>query len=311
MSPDYSESRVRVPASTSNLGAGFDCFGLALQLYLSVKATIDRQSTVDCTVSPVSGRENNGISLTSDNLIYQAMKYASVQEKLDLPSVRLEITNDIPVSRGLGGSAAAIIAGIKLFSLLCNHSLSDEKILQYTTELEGHADNAAPSLLGGFVVNCITEQNSVISLRQSWPDEIKILVIVPELHLDTKRARAALADQVSHRDAVFNLQRSALFAAAIAGRRPDLLWEAMQDRLHQSSRAGLVPGLAEALATERQPGLLGIALSGAGPSVVALANNRFQEIGQTISQSFQKQGVNTQVLQLGIDIEGCEVLPAS
>jgi homoserine kinase len=297
---------VLVPASTSNLGAGFDCFGLALQLYLKVTATADFDSQVDCVVRLGNGKENSGLPLTSENLIYRAMTYAAQLEKLTLPPVQLAIDNDIPVSRGLGGSAAAIIAGIKLFALLCDRSLPDDRILHYAAELEGHADNAAPSLLGGFVVNCIADQNRVIALRRPWPEDIQVIVVVPELHLDTKLARAALPGVVNHGDAVFNLQRSALFTAVLSGHRYDLLWEAMQDRLHQQKRSTLVPGLAEALATPRMPGLLGLALSGAGPSVVALAQDHFEEIGAAIGQRFQRYGVSARVLQLEIDTIGCQ-----
>jgi homoserine kinase len=298
--------QVTVPASSSNLGAGFDCFGLALQLYLTVRAVTDPMG--GCVIRVGDGAENAAVQLNADNLIYRAMVYAAEREGISLPGVRLEIENEIPVSRGLGGSAAAIIAGIKLFALLCERPLSNEKVLQYATELEGHADNAAPSLLGGFVINCIGESKQVISLRQPWPSEIKVVVVVPDLHLDTKLARAALATEVSHTDAVFNLQRSALFTAAIAAARYDLLWEAMQDRLHQQERSMLVPGLLEALATPPMNGLLGVALSGAGPSVVALANNNFEQVGALIAGRFAERGVNARVMQLEIDKEGARAV---
>jgi homoserine kinase len=301
-------AEVRVPASTSNLGAGFDCFGLALQLYLSVRVSTVEDSREPCVIYVGKGKENETLPLTSENLIYRSMVYAAQRESLNLPPLRLDIENDIPVARGLGGSAAAIIAGIKLFSSLSEVPLSNEKILQYAVELEGHADNAAPSLLGGFVVNCIDQENQVISLPRPWPSELKVVVVVPELHLDTKAARAALADAVSHHDAVFNLQRAALFTAALAERRYDLLWEAMQDRLHQDRRAKMVPGLASALATPRMPGLHGIALSGAGPSVVALAQDHFEEIGAVIARSFEQQGVSARVFPLEIDTIGCRSL---
>jgi homoserine kinase len=296
---------VRVPGSTSNLGAGFDCFGLALQLYLNVKARIDPTLKSHCLIKVADGAENASLSLSSDNLIYRAMKYAAELEEFPLEAVALEIDNHIPVSRGLGGSAAAIVAGIKLFDLLFERSLSNETVLKYATELEGHADNAAPSLLGGFVVNCIAGDGEVISLQRPWPAEIKIVVVVPELHLDTKLARAALSAEVNHRDAVFNLQRSALFAAALDAGRFDLLWESMQDRLHQHKRGSLVAELAEALATPRQPGLLGVALSGAGPTVIALAHENLQEIGKEISSSFEKHGIPTRIMELEVDRSGC------
>lgn len=297
---------VKAPASTSNLGAGFDCFGLALQLYLNVRATIAEDQQDDCIIHVGEEKENSALPLTSENLVYRTMAYAAQREGVHLPPLQLDIDNEIPVARGLGGSAAAVIAGLKLFAAICERPLSADKILQYATEIEGHADNAAPSLLGGFVVNCIGERGEVISIRRPWPDDIKVVVVVPELHLETKLARAALPESVNHRDAVFNLQRSALFAAALAERRYDLLWEATQDRLHQQKRSALVPGLAAALATPRMPSLLGLALSGAGPSVVALAQDQFEEIGKAIAEGFEQHGVPTRVLRLGTDSAGCQ-----
>ena len=295
---------LRNPASTTNLGAGFDCFGLALQLYLKVKGRIDLDAPSPCVIELAKGNQNESLSRSADNLIYRTMAYTAKRQGRTLPPVRLEIDNSIPVSRGLGGSAAAIIAGIKMFDLLCEASLSNDQILRYATELEGHADNAAPSLFGGFAVNCAGGEPDVISLRHPWPADLKVIVVVPEIHLDTKLARAALAELVNHRDAVFNLQRAALFVAALSERRYDLLWEAMQDRLHQQKREKLVPGLAEALAVPKTPGLAGVALSGAGPSVVALATDNFTEIGSALSAGFERNGIATEVLQLEIDHEG-------
>lgn len=297
--------KVIVPASTSNLGAGFDCFGLALQLYLNVKARIDQTASDGCTIHLTGAKENRWLNASSENLIYRAMKYAAMREGASLPAVLIEIDNHIPVSRGLGGSAAAIVAGIKLFASLVGVTFSNEKILQLATELEGHADNAAPSLFGGFVINCIDKEGNVIAFQRSWPNDIKIVMIVPESPLDTRVARAALSRQVLHADAVFNLQRTALFTAAVAGGRKDLLWEAMQDRLHQQKRGVLLPGLSEALATPKLPGLLGVSLSGAGPSILALVESDSQNIGTTIAANFERQGIGAQVLFPEVDDLGC------
>jgi homoserine kinase len=300
--------QVRVPASTSNLGAGFDCFGLALKLYLTVKTDVDPELKEPYIIETAAGEHNAALSRSEDNLTYRAMVYAGERENSPLPSVRLYIDNKIPVSRGLGGSAAAIIAGLKTYQVLCKPSLSDEQILRYATELEGHPDNAAPSLFGGFVVNCTDEAGEVLSLRSTWPSEIKIILVVPSVRLDTKEARALLPDVVSHREAVFNLQRAALFVTALTEKRYDLLWEAMQDRLHQQNREHLVSGLAEVLATPRSDGLLGVALSGAGPSVVGLVDGNVEEIGRLLAGGFERNGVRIQILQLEIDTQGCRVI---
>jgi homoserine kinase len=299
---------VHVPASTSNLGAGFDCFGLALQLYLTVRATADPASEVECRVRVREGNENAGLSLNAENLIYRSMVFAAERQGVALPPVCLNIDNEIPVGRGLGSSAAATVAGLKLFEGLCGQTLADEVVLQYANEIEGHPDNAAAALLGGLVVSCVSENGTALAVKRPWPSGIKIIVVVPELHLATNFSRAVLPSLVSHAEAIFNLQRAALFDAALAEGAYDLLWEAMQDRLHQQARAALVPGLAEALATTRMPGLLGVALSGAGPSVAALAQENFAAIGETIAQKFAALGVATRVLQLEADTSGCKAM---
>jgi homoserine kinase len=149
----------------------------------------------------------------------------------------------------------------------------------------------------------------VVMVKRPWPADIKIVVVSPQSQLETKRARAALPAQVARTDAVYNLQRSALFVAALAEARYELLWEGMQDRLHQDERRSLVPGLAEALALGRIRGLLGIALSGAGPSVLALAQDNFEEIGLTLASCFEQYKIKSTVRVLEVDVTGCQVLP--
>lgn len=298
---------VRVPASTSNLGAGFDCFGLGLQLYLTIRATVAARSSVKCRVRTTGTRESSLLPRTSENLIYRAMVHVAKREEVELPRVDLVVQNQIPISRGLGSSAAAIVGGVKLCGLLCNLNFSNSKILDYATELEGHGDNAAPAVLGGFVVTCMAGEDEVLLVKRPWPDDIKIIIVSPQSQLETKRARAALSSIVDRADAVYNLQRSALFVAALAEQRYELLWEAMRDRLHQGQRESLVPGLAEALALPKMPGMLGLALSGAGPSVLALANDNFDEIGTTIAACFEHYKIKSTARVLGVDTDGCRL----
>ena len=297
---------VRIPASTSNLGSGFDCFGLALQLYLTIRATVVPRSSVKCRVRTTGTRESSLLPRTAENLIYRAMVHAAKQEGLELPRVDLVVQNQIPLSRGLGSSGAAIVGGIKLCGLLCQRELPEAKLLTYATQVEGHADNVAPSLTGGFVVTCMAPEGEVVAIKRPWPADIKIIIVSPQSQLETKRARAALRGVVDRADAVHNLQRSALFVAALSGGRYELLWEAMQDRLHQEERQSLVPGLGEALALSQMPGLLGIALSGAGPSVLALAQDNFEEIGETIANCFRQHEIKAAVHKLEVDNDGCQ-----
>ena len=303
--------KVRVPASTSNLGPGFDCFGLALKLYLTVSVTAVPESSEPCCVTTTGAKENEALPRNSVNLIYRAMSFAAGREGISLPPVELTAHNEIPLASGLGSSAAAIIAGIKLSALLTGKSISDQTILNYATVFEGHPDNVAASLFGGFLASCVCGDASVLSTKLDWPTQIRVVVVSPHSQLPTHVARAALPRTVSRKDAVYNLQRSALFTAALAQQRYDVFWEVMRDRLHQPQRESLVPGLAEALALPRMPGLLGIALSGAGPSIVALVDDNDQEIGARISACFQTHNIESTTRTLEADNEGIQTLSHS
>src|SRR6185369_5919569 len=299
-------TEVRVPASTSNLGPGFDCFGLALKLYLTVSATAVPDAVERCRVTTTGSKENEALPRNAVNLIYRAMSFAAQREGVSLPPVELTVHNEIPLASGLGSSAAAIVAGIKLSALVTGKSISVQSILDYATEFEGHPDNVAASIFGGFLASCIRSDGTVLSVKFDWPEQIRVVVVSPHSQLPTHVARAALPRTVTRLDAVQNLQRTAIFTAAIAQQRYGLLWEAMRDRLHQPHRESLVPGLAEALALPRMPGLLGIALSGAGPSIVALVDDNDDEIGARIASCFALRNIESTTRTLAVDNQGCQ-----
>ncbi len=299
---------VRVPGSTSNLGPGFDCFGLALKLYLTVRATAVPDASEPCRVTTTGAEENEALPRNAVNLIYRAMSFAVRREGASLPAVEMTAHNEIPLASGLGSSAAAIVAGVKLGSLLTAKPIADQAILNYATEFEGHPDNVSASLYGGFLTNATLNDGTVLSTRFEWPAQIRVVVVSPHSQLPTHVARAALPRTITRLDAVHNLQRTALFTAAIAQQRYDLIWEAMRDRLHQPHRESLVPGLAEALALPRMPGLLGIALSGAGPSIVALVDDNEDEIGARIAKCFEARNIESTTRILDVDNEGCRVI---
>jgi homoserine kinase len=298
---------VCLPASTSNLGPGLDCFGLALKLYLTVRATVLRDGDEPCRVRTTGPKENRALPQNASNLIYRAMAFAARREAVSLPPLDLVVHNEIPLASGLGSSAAAIVAGIKLCSLIGERELSDQPIHNYATEFEGHPDNVAAALYGGFVASCVRSDGSVVSAKFDWPSKIRVVVVSPRSQLSTHVARAALPRSISRSDAVHNLQRAALFTAGLAQGRYELFWEAMRDRLHQPRRESLVPGLADALALTQTQGLLGIALSGAGPSIVALVDDNEKEIGNKIAGCFRAHKIQSTVRILDVDNEGCRV----
>jgi len=308
-SPRQRSIEVRVPASTANLGAGFDCLGLALEMYLTARATVQiRPGSRTLARTRGVGRSASLPRSPEENLIFRAMSYAAEKEGFQLPAVRLAVKNEIPLAGGLGSSAAAALAGIALAYATAGCSLSRENTLRYANEIEGHADNAGAALHGGLVVTYSQADGGVGAIRLAWPKMIRVIAVTPAIELPTKKSRAVLPAQVPRDDAIQNLQHSALFVAAVEARRYDLIWDAMRDRLHQPYRQKLIPGLAEVLALPQMPGLLGLALSGAGPSVVALATAGFDEIGKAIVARFAHAGVATTIRFLEVAQDGVSIL---
>jgi homoserine kinase len=251
-----------VPGSTSNLGPGFDALGLALGVYLRAR--------IDGAADDGVGRlrfQFDGLTLSGENTIERALRAAAARHGFVLPSLEISVRSEIPLKAGLGSSAAAIVAGIRLFEAVAG-PLPPGEVLTLAAELEGHPDNTSASILGGLTASC-QAAGGVLAVATRWPDEIRVLVATPAVGLETKVARATLPESIVRADAVFNLQRTALLLQAIHAGRYEVLREALCDRLHQPYRAALVPGLAQALAFD-DPALLGVFLSGAGPSIAAL-----------------------------------------
>jgi homoserine kinase len=302
--------RIRVPASTSNLGAGFDALGLALGLYL----TLEIEGTAEPFGSFVFEGEGADElrNASHENLIFQTMRLIASREDVELKPARVKVNNEIPLARGLGSSGAAIIAGISAFEALSGVSLTTEKILGYAAEIEGHSDNVSAALLGGFVISCMTGDGTVLAGKIDWPSRIRAVAVIPDFMLRTHDARAVIPETVPHRDAVFNLQRSSLMVAAIASGQTHLIREAMKDRLHQPYRAGLAPGLSDVLdamadgdeSLESIDGFLGLALSGSGPTVLALATGDYHEIASEISSRFERYEIPCRSDILSIEQQG-------
>ena len=300
---------IRVPASTANLGAGFDCFGLALELYLTVRARVQpgEGGRTFARSRGVSGSSKLP-SAPHENLILRAMQHAAERQNLPLPPIHLAVQNDIPIAAGLGSSAAAIVAGIALAFAVSGKKLPEQTALRLAADLEKHTDNVGAALLGGLVVSFVGDDSNIVAVRKDWPKEIRVIAGTPKMSLETSASRAALPKTVEHTDAVHNVQRSALFLGALDAKRYDLLWDAMQDRLHQSYRQRLIPGLAAALQMPRMPGLLGIALSGAGPSVIALATDHYANIGKTMASHFARNGQAASIRNLAVAQEGLRLI---
>jgi homoserine kinase len=215
----------------------------------------------------LNGAHIDGLPTDDSNLIWQAFKKTWPQTS----DLTLEVRNDIPLGRGLGSSGAAAVAGVALANAAGELGLKPLEILARAVEIEGHPDNVAASTLGGLVaVACAGSDVDALTLR--WPWQVTLVAAIPECQLATEKARAALPSSYSRADAVFNFQRAALLVAAAASGNTQALRTALQDRLHQPYREPLVPGLREAMDL-RLPGLLGVTLSGAGPSLLAFVTD--------------------------------------
>jgi homoserine kinase len=256
---------IAVPGSTSNLGPGFDALSVALEIFLRARVLDVRADLLNAPQLDFVGPAPSG-----ENRVETA--YARAVRAFGTPptGVRATVVNEIPIAAGLGSSAAATILGIKLYEIARGKELQTSDVLALATDLEGHPDNAAAALLGGMTISCQQENGRVIARSWNWPADIRFVVATPELPLATKAARAVLPSTLSLVDAIANLQRAVLLVRALESGQYDDLREALKDRWHQPARSALVPGLPEALALEH-PAILGVCLSGAGPSVVALA----------------------------------------
>ena len=289
----------RVPASTSNLGAGFDALSLALQRYL--KVTVEAAAEMEIVASGVDAAS---IPTTPDNLIRRVADSVAKQRRKHLPAFRMTIENEIPLARGMGSSAAAIIAGVTCYELAAEEKLSDREIFQYALEFESHPDNLAAAYRGGLVATAIADDGEVLIAKLVVAEGLRTVVVIPAFELSTEKARGVLPQTYSRKDAVYNIQRSALTVAALTTGDWSLLREALKDRIHQPYRAPLIPGFEEILAVDT-PGLLGVALSGAGPTVLALANPKDAEsVGGSIVRIFEKHGVKATPNVVNIDTEG-------
>ncbi|MFN8006610.1 MAG: homoserine kinase [Terriglobia bacterium] len=294
---------IRVPASTTNLGAGFDALGLALQLYLSVGVESSKEPHPAFTIE---GEGAGQIPTGSENLIAKVMQRVFAGEGMSCPPLRFHVVNQIPLARGLGSSAAAIVAGISCFEAVTGRELSSEKFFRYAFEFENHPDNLTAARYGGFTVSCVGKGEQVTYSRSALLDPLELLLIVPEFHLETEKARAALPPTLTLRDAVFNIQRSALTVAAILKKDFSLLKEGLLDRVHQPYRAPLIPGFQEVLALNEEvvPGMIAVCLSGAGPSVLAFAEDHHEDLYARIAQIFQKRGIRCRRFDLQVDNQG-------
>ncbi|KAK7679364.1 Trihydroxynaphthalene reductase [Cerrena zonata] len=338
---------IKVPASSANIGPGFDVLGIGLNLYLEIKVEVD--PTKDTSDDPYNakikyegeGAENVPLDL-GKNLVTQTALYIMRCNNINKfpPGTHIHVTNPIPLGRGLGSSGAAIVGGIMLGNEIGQLKLSKERMLDYCLLIERHPDNIAAAMLGGFVGSYLnelspqeTQDKNVLwrlfypsqpLLRKStkpglllkklynWNKQIKCVAIIPKFEVKTDDSRAVLPESYTRPDIIFNLQRLAILTTALTHETPNnkLIYEAMKDKIHQPYRATLIPGLVEVLncvTPDSNPGLCGICLSGAGPTILCLATEGFDDIAKTVISIFNKENVECSWKLLDLAYDGATV----
>ncbi len=277
---------IRAPASTANLGSGFDAVAIALELYNEIEAWVE-----DVDRCAVSGDGADALLAGAPNLVLVACNQLFATVGKVRPPLALHLRNGVPFGRGLGSSAAAIAAGLRLGEALLDRQVPDQMLLSLAAHIEGHGDNTTAALLGGCTV-CVASGATIAAAKVELPERLRVVTFVPTYTVPTSAARAALPAQVPRTDAVFNVGRAALLVAALQSGRTDLLAVAMDDRLHQPYRASLYRGMTPVLEAARQAGAYGAAVSGAGPSAAALVDDA---LANRVAMAMESAARNEQV----------------
>ncbi len=294
------KATARIPASTTNLGPGFDVLGLALQLY----STITLEITGNESEVVVRGVDAEKIPSSPKHIAFQAAESIYQRSGTPVPKgIRLTIQNGIPAIRGLGGSGTAILGGLLTANVLCGNPYSHSELLNFASEIEGHPDNVAASLYGGLVIS-VQEEKQIHTIQLTCDPTLHVVLAIPEFTLSTKKARDILPKTVDFSDAIYNISRSSLLVASIATGKLEMLSTAMDDKLHQPYRSTLIPGFNDVVESAISAGALSIALSGAGPTIAAYCLKNMQEVGASMQQAFKQHSIPCQILVLGTDFEG-------
>jgi homoserine kinase len=295
---------VTVPATTANLGPGFDCIGAALTLYNQVKFTFPSNQETQIIVT---GLEADRVSTDKTNLLYQSFTKIYHHLGKPVPNVSIEIHLNIPLARGLGSSATAIVGGLIGANYLAGSPLTPSEIREIAITLEGHPDNVVPALLGNCQLS-VGETGNWQVCPITWHQDIIPVVAIPNFELSTETARSVLPKELSYSDAIFNIARLGLLIKGLDTAQADWLSMAMEDKLHQPYRQSLIPGYEIVQQAAKAAGAYGMVISGAGPSLLALTHiNHTAAVTTAIEKAWQTIGINADVLALAVDTKGATI----
>jgi homoserine kinase len=305
---------VLTPATSANLGPGFDTLGLALQLYNRFDVEIVDGDPLVPRIE-VQGQLGASLSTSPDNLFFQAFALLFERKQAELPSVKIRMTIAIPPGCGLGSSATAVVGGLVAANELLRKrglGVPKEELLTLAVEAESgnHPDNVAPALLGGLVATT-TVDDEIRAVKTRFPDALKAIIFTPSFPMDTVTGRKLLPAEYSRDDVTFNTGRVALFLTALQTGRYELIGEAMQDRLHQPYRQALFPAMPDIIQAALDAGAYGASLSGGGSSLIALASSNFQAILRAMRETARAAGVDGTGMILRADQVGARVISTS
>ena len=296
----------KIPATSANIGSGFDSVGLALSLYNEIHIyENDNSKKIEFEIF---GEGENEIS-KRDNMIYSAMKliFKKLKSKPNKGYI-IKCINRIPLSRGLGSSSAAIIGGLLCSNFILGNKLKIEKdILNMAVQIEGHPDNVAPAILGGIVSGVVKKEEDFKYIKIKPPKNLKAIVSIPDFYLSTEIARNILPKEITRKDAIFNISRAALLTSALFSNRLDLLEIATEDKIHQDYRAKFIPNLNQLFKETKKAGAYSVTISGAGSSILALAKddkNIIEKVSKAMHSSFKKKNINSIIKVLNIPTKG-------
>ncbi len=304
---------VKVPATSANIGPGFDCLGLALPIYNEI--------TVEETVLPGSGVE---IDVIDDNTAYDVISVPKDENNIaykaiellynflgqTVSDIKITIKTNIPVARGLGSSASVIVGGLVAANELLGRPSDNALLLSIASEVEGHPDNVAPALFGGFCISSVEDDGSVSYSHIDWPVDWKLTVIIPDYELDTRISRSVLPESVSISDAAYNVRKCAMLIDSVYKSDAELMKKCLKDKLHQPYRENLISGFKETreLLADKDD-ILGCVISGAGPTILVISkNDGFENVKDDVKKVFEGLNVNCDIRTFNIENEGTKVI---
>jgi homoserine kinase len=291
---------IKAPATTANLGPGFDTLGLALRLY----NTVEIEEAASGLVIECSGEGADSIPRDDTNVAYRAARSVFEQANRIPAGLKMRLHSEIPAARGLGSSAAAIVGGAVAANKLAGSPLGEREILQICMGIEGHPDNVVPALVGGFCIATVTSAGHVEYIKTLPSPSIRAVAVAPEFELKTADARKVLPGSFEFRDVVYNVGHAAFFVGAFITGNFSSLRFAMEDRLHQPYRESLIPGMRRVFDAAMSCGAQSVAISGSGPTLIAFVNSRDQEIGDAMREAWRTEGVQSRALIMELDTAG-------